>query len=52
LNQLSFKPAQNDRLNFSFVKDLHVADKKWLEMVVQQTFRPGENVGHQALSFN
>ena len=40
---------QNDRLNFSFVKDIHAVGKKWLETVVKQTFSPAANFGHQAL---
>ena len=41
---------QNDRLNFSFVKNIHiVGKKKWLEMVVIQIFRLVANFGHQAL---
>ena len=27
--------SQNDRLNFSFVKDIHVAGKKWPDMVLK-----------------
>ena len=36
-------------MNFSFVKDIHVVGKKWLEMVVKQTLRAVANFGHQTL---
>ena len=36
-------------MNFSFAKDIHVVDKKWLEMVVKQTLRAVANFGHQTL---
>ena len=39
---------QNDRLNFSFVKDIHVVGKKRQETVVKHTFRPVATFGHQA----
>ena len=36
-------------VNFSFVKHIHYScswPKKWLEVVVKQTFRPVTNFGH------
>ena len=36
-------------LNFSFVEDLHVVDKKLLEMVVKQAFRPVAKFGKHPL---
>ena len=36
-------------MNFSFVKDIHVVGKKWLEIVVKRTFRAIANFGQQAL---
>ena len=35
---LTHKAPQNDRLNLSFVKEVHVIGKKWPEMVVKLTF--------------
>ena len=34
----------NDQLNFSFMEDVHVIGKKWLEMVVKGTFNPVSTV--------
>ena len=38
INFWTCSAPQNDRLNFSFVKDTHIVGEKWLEMVVKQTF--------------
>ena len=35
--QLGFRP-QNDRLNLSFVKDIHIVGKKWPEVVLKRPF--------------
>ena len=40
---------QNDRLNFSFLKDILIVVIKCQEMVIKQTFKPVANFGHQAL---
>ena len=40
---------QNDRLNFNFVKVIHVVGKKRPEVVVKWTFRPVANFGNHSL---
>ena len=42
---------QNDRLNFNFVKVIHVVGKKRPEVVVKWTFRPVANFGNHTLGY-
>ena len=41
--------TQNDRLNFSFVEDIHVICEKMAIMVKKRTFRPVANFGNHPL---